>query len=701
MGSMAHRVTLLDRLDRLDRAAVLHGIAAFAVLIGIAVLIGWAFEIEGIQHVLPGVATMKTNTAACFVLVGIEFWLLAPKQVGGGRLWAGRAVGALAFAIVGLTLVEWMWGADFDIDQVVFVDRAIGAAAPGRMSLATTITFALLIPAVTLLQPPPRVSPVWSVALAIAVLVLSAIGLAGYLYSHTGLLVAGWYATMAVHTAATLLLLAVGVIVARPEAEPTAIVFGADAGGFVAKRLIAPVLVLPVILGALTLAGSRLGYYDAEFATGVLAISVALTTGGMVLTATHALRVVDRRRRAAEEARDRLSTQLAQAERLESLGQLAGGVAHDFNNMLSVILNYSEFVQSTLHELAETAPERERLDEAAHDVGQIRAAAEGAARLTHQLLAFARRETTQPVPTDLNAVIREVNEFLARTVGEHVRLETSLHDGLRRIEADRGQLDQVLINLAVNARDAMPEGGTFTVSTDNFDVGEIYTERHPEIAPGRYVRVQASDTGVGMPAEVMRRAFDPFFTTKGVGKGTGLGLATIYGIVKQAQGSIHLYSEPGLGTTITILLPALPETAPAPAAARPPRSKDSTIEGCTVLLVEDEPALREVTRRILVAAGCRVLVAEEAPDAVAIATAHERPIDLLLTDMVMPDLSGQQVAAQMRELQPDIRVLYMSGYAEALVTANGRLEEDARFISKPFAGPGLVEAITRAMTASD
>jgi signal transduction histidine kinase len=382
--------------------------------------------------------------------------------------------------------------------------------------------------------------------------------------------------------------------------------------------------------------------------------------------------------------RARLRRQLQQSQRLESLGQLAGGVAHDFNNLLAVILGYAAFIDE---QVAGAGDEWERTR---HDVGEIRKAGERATRLTHQLLAFARREVVRPQVLDLTGVVLEMEELLRRTIGEHVTLATTLAPDLWPIMADYGQLEQVLVNLAVNARDAMPDGGTLSLDTENIDADADYVAARTGLSPGRYVRLRVSDTGTGMEPEVAARAFEPFFTTKPKGKGTGLGLATIYGIVTQAGGHVQIYSEPGLGTTFTVLLPTT--ESPIPAAPEPARQWRPG-GGETILVVEDEEAMLEVARRILVRNGYEVLAARSGADAVKLAAEHRGAIDLLLTDVVMPQMLGKEVAARITPLRPGLRVLYMSGYAQAVIGPMGDLAGGQDIIDKPFSEPALLERV--------
>jgi PAS domain S-box-containing protein len=395
----------------------------------------------------------------------------------------------------------------------------------------------------------------------------------------------------------------------------------------------------------------------------------------------------ERERLKAQAERQKLESRLQQAQRLESLGQLAGGVAHDFNNLLAVIVNYAAFVSEEI-EMAATA-DPDRWHAVARDMQQIQRATERGIALTHQLLAFGRREVVRPRVLSLNAVVAEVKELLIRSIGEHVQLVTEPTLGLWPIKADAGQIEQILVNLAVNARDAMPSGGTLTIDTDNVLVD---SDTGPQA--GRYVRLRVTDTGVGMPREVIARAFEPFFTTKPKGEGTGLGLATVYGIVKQAGGDVQISSEPGAGTTFTVLLPVTDE---APVEVEVPPAGPPSGGGETVLVVEDEPAMREVTRRILGRNGYEVVLAESPLNALELAGNHDGPIDLLLTDVVMPKMLGKDVAERVRTLRPEVKVLFMSGYARPVLARGGTLEPGVTLLEKPFSELVLLAAVRQVL----
>ena len=349
-----------------------------------------------------------------------------------------------------------------------------------------------------------------------------------------------------------------------------------------------------------------------------------------------------------------------------------------------MILNYAAFVAE---ELAAT-PQSESIAAAGRDVGQIQRAAERATALTHQLLAFARREEIRPRVLDLNHIVTDVTQLLDRTIGEDVVLHIDLTADVWPILADTGQIEQVLVNLAVNARDAMSGGGSLSIDTANTCVDAEAIAAGSPLPAGRYVRLTIGDTGSGMTAEVIKHVFEPFYTTKRDGSGTGLGLATVYGIVAQAGATIDLHSQPGVGTTFTIMFPVTDEVA-VPVEHAPAHRHAST--GQTVLLVEDEQALREVTERIFTRDGYHVLTAAGGSDAIAIAAGYDGEVHLLVTDVVMPHMLGKEVAERVRQLKPDIEVLYISGYARPVLASAGRLDSDMHLIEKPFSASSITQ----------
>lgn len=379
--------------------------------------------------------------------------------------------------------------------------------------------------------------------------------------------------------------------------------------------------------------------------------------------------------------RKHLEEQLRQAQKMEAIALLAGGIAHDFNNLLNVVLGYGALLLENL----EAGDRRYRYAE------QIRAAGERAAALTRQLLAFGRKQVLQPRAIDLNELIADMDQLLKRLLSENIEVKLILDPELGRAKADAGQIEQVIMNLAINARDAMPQGGKLTIQTANVELDEDYARQHTDVLPGLYVMLAVSDTGTGMDPATQARVFEPFFTTKPAGKGTGLGLATAHGIVRQSGGTIWLYSEPGHGATFKIYLPRVQESAePLPsrtAESAPGRGTE------TVLLVEDESSLRELTRKFLEEHGYTVLQAENGLKAIEVAERHAGPIHLLLTDVVMPGMTGHKLAQELESSRPQMKVVYMSGYTDEAITNHGILKPGTSFIEKPFTREALLRKV--------
>ena len=381
--------------------------------------------------------------------------------------------------------------------------------------------------------------------------------------------------------------------------------------------------------------------------------------------------------------RKRLEVQLAQAQKMESIGRLAGGIAHDFNNMLTAILSYNQFALAA-------APAGSRL---AQDLGEVRRAAERSVALTSQLLAFARQQVIEPEIAELDAVVVRVLDLLRRVLGENIEVVTRLR-ARHRVKIDVNQFEQVLLNLATNARDAMPGGGRMTIETADVELEGSEAARHPELTPGPYAMLAVSDTGAGIEPHVLPRVFEPFFTTKAQGQGTGLGLATCYGIVAQNRGSIVVETAIGDGTTFRVYLPPA-EGAPSQAAVPAPSEPATGAE--TVLVVEDEPSVRAVAIETLELAGFRVLAAAQGNEALALALAYDGTIDLLVTDVVMPQLGGRELARQLTAQRPKLAVLYVSGYTDDAVIHHRVVDGEVNFLQKPFSPSTLARRVRQAI----
>ncbi|MEV6300696.1 PAS domain S-box protein [Actinoplanes sp. NPDC051861] len=431
--------------------------------------------------------------------------------------------------------------------------------------------------------------------------------------------------------------------------------------------------------------GERSVYYESRrYAKDGTPIEAALSVApirdrsGEVTGLSVTARDITAAREAAERQRA-IEERTNQALRLESLGKLAGGVAHDFNNILAIIVNYTDFA-------LEEASANEAL---ATDLRHVRSAADRAINLTRQLLTFTRGDTIQPQDVDLNAAIAEVHAMLGRTIGEHINLMMVPSKEPVVVHADPGQIQQVLLNLAINARDAMPDGGTLVLEANAAALDGDELDMQPPLPAGRYARLLVSDTGEGMSAEVASRIFEPFYTTKPRGKGTGLGLSTVYGIVTEACGSLNVYSELGVGTTFRIYLPMV--AVPGRCSGATLRQEPPSGDGRTILVVEDEPALARVVTRILARAGYHVLTATGGAEALALFRQHG--CDALLTDVIMPEMSGRRLAELIHESRPELPVLYMSGYSNGLLGTTHVLDGDIAFIEKPFTAHDLLHKV--------
>jgi two-component system, cell cycle sensor histidine kinase and response regulator CckA len=393
----------------------------------------------------------------------------------------------------------------------------------------------------------------------------------------------------------------------------------------------------------------------------------------------------EKERLLSEMGRRELEQQYHQAQKMDAVGRLAGGIAHDFNNMLTAILGYCELLLD----------DPDMSDAQRADVVAIQKAGKTAAQLTRQLLAFSRREIVEPAILDLNAVVNAVVKMLHRLVGEQIDMQAALAGNLHHVKADRGQLEQVILNLALNARDAMPDGGRMSIETANVHLPEGVTSAYLSAAPGDYVALSVSDTGTGITPDVLNHLFEPFFTTKGPGKGTGLGLATIYGIVKQSHGGIVVASGVGQGSVFRIYFPRCDEPVTAEAAG--PAIGHTSNGQATILIVEDDSGIRELSAKILIRCGYNVLVAADGEEARQICERHDGSIHLLLSDVVMPGMNGPMVAEMLTRMRPGLKVVFMSGYTDNAIVRHGVMERDLPFLQKPFTPERLANKIVEVL----
>ncbi|MBW8814957.1 MAG: CHASE3 domain-containing protein [Caulobacterales bacterium] len=443
-------------------------------------------------------------------------------------------------------------------------------------------------------------------------------------------------------------------------------------------------------------AGQRLALRIALIATTLVVFALgAFAFGNARRRLAEALRIRDELAAANEHLREEAASraaaeaQVRQVQKMQAIGQLTGGIAHDFNNMLAIVIGSLDLAKRRL---------RTDVDRAEAGITSALEGAERAAQLTARLLAFSRLQPLEPRVLDVNKLVGGMSELLRRTIGEQLQVETVLAGGLWRTQVDPAQLENALVNLCVNARDAMPDGGKLTIETANSHLDDAYAAGQPDVEPGQYVMISVSDTGVGMPPDVVERAFEPFYTTKGVGRGTGLGLSQVHGFVKQSRGHVKIYSEPGVGTTIKIYLRRATDEPEAEIPVRPPGDLPRGLPGEIIVVVEDEDRVRHLSVDALRELGYTVVQASDAAQALALLALQPR-VDLLFTDVVMPGLDGRRLADRARELRPDLKVLYTTGYTKNAIVHNGMLDPGVAFLAKPFTVEQLAVKVRQVLDA--
>ncbi len=681
---------------------VLAGTAACAV--GVLVLSGWFFDIRFFRQPVVSAAAMMANAALAFTLCGAALLLRVKRQ--GSRTATSLAV--MVAIVGGATFAEYMFGWNPGIDRWLVANPPEIGLHPGRMSWLTSLCFLLLGSAIA-----ASTRSVWvSHCAALVVLLGSTVVAVGYLYDIRELVGIGAYTTTAPHSAGLLVLLALGVLFLQPHDGVMAAISSDTLGGRMARRTLPATIAVPILLGWLRLEGERAQLYPAHLGPPLIVFGTMALLSIVVWLNARRLDDADARRRQAEDEirranetlEDRVAAKTAEAlqnqvraaeaadrlragQRMEAMGRLAGGVAHDFNNTMTVITGYTELLLA-----------RTRRDEHSYKpLEEIRKAGARCSALTRHLLAFSRRQVLTPSLMDLNVVVGDLGEMLPMLIGEDVEVIIDRGPSLWPVRADSTQIEQVIVNLLVNARDAMPDGGRVTIQTRNIEVSPSHDMVHPELATGSYVQLTVADSGRGMDEETRARAFDPFFTTKPVGQGTGLGLSTAYGVITQSDGSIYLDSAPGRGTTVRIYLP---RASGAVTAVSPMLTEPVQRGAETVLLVEDEDGLRQLLKTVLEGAGYRVLEAGNGRQALDLSHAHDGPIDLLVSDVVMPGMSGRDLVDRVAPLRPEARVLLISGYTQTAGFEHTIEKAGAAFLQKPFTPDVFLMRVREALTAS-
>ena len=649
-------------------------------LLGILVLLGWFWHVGALTTVLPGRITMKPNTAVGFLFLGISLFLSTrPKQTRSTQV--GCAVSASIVISLGLaTLCEYLFHADFGIDQLLFRDL-VQLSYPGRMAHITAFSFCSAGLSVLLLAFSDKQARI-SQALAVLTGLGALFAIIGYLYGVPVLYGSVEYTSMALHTGIGFLIACLSVLFCRPDLGLMSVLTSPYPGGWLARKLLPVAALAPAGLGALCV-HSELFSNDVRLGIASLVVAQIVLFAALVWGLAFVLNRAESEKGVAQEALARSEKLLQQSQKMEAIGLLAGGVAHDFNNLLAVINGYSDLLLER--------PDLPTTDR--RSLEQIKQAGTSAASLTRQLLMLSRQQVVEPVVLNINQTVGNLDKMLRRLIKENIEFSFVLDPLLDRVKADPGQIEQIVLNLVVNARDAMPNGGTLRIQTKNIE--RVAPQSGPGGSPSRFVLLEVTDTGTGMDQQTQAHIFEPFFTTKPVGKGTGLGLATVYGIVKQSNGHIEVQSTPGRGSSFQVYLPAEVQACAALEPGKEPA--DAVFSGETVLVVEDAEPLRVLICEALKASGCTVLSAPEAQEALRILNQQKDVIHMLITDVIMPGMNGPALAKQVRELRPGIKILYMTGYSGEFVRSD-MLIPGVSFIQKPFTPADLRRKIRKMLT---
>ncbi len=645
--------------------------------LGALVLLGWLWKIESLTTFLPGPITMKPNTAIGFVFLGLALFLLTwYSKARSTQLWC--AASATVVILVGLvTLSEYLFHSDLGIDQFLFKD-VVQSTFPGRMTHITAFNFCIAGLSLLLLALSERRASI-AQGLAATTGLSSIFAIIGYLYGVPALYGSIEYTSMALHTGLGFLIGSLSVLFSRPDLGLMSVLTNPYPGGWLARKLLPVAALAPAGLGAVCI-HSGLFSSDVRLNIASLVVSQMVLFMALVWILAFVLNRAEGEKATAQEALARSEKLLQQSQKMEAIGLLAGGVAHDFNNLLAVINGYSDLLLER-----GDLPESDR-----RSLEQIKQAGGSAASLTRQLLMLSRQQVVEAVVLNINQTVGNLDKMLRRLIKENIQFSFVLDPQLDRVKADPGQVEQIVLNLVVNARDAMPNGGTLRIQTKN--VEKSNSQAGLGVSPSRFVLLEVTDTGTGMDQQTQAHIFEPFFTTKAVGKGTGLGLATVYGIVKQSGGHIEVQSAPGRGSSFQIYLPA---EAQAAAALEPGKdAAEPAFSGETILVVEDAAPLRDLVCQALSVSGCTVLSAPEAQEALRILSQKKGVIDLLITDVIMPGMNGPALAKQVRAMRPETKILYMTGYSGEFVRSD-MLIPGVSFIQKPFTPADLRRKIRK------